>query len=253
MNARFPVLFSGLLVLGLSADAGAVFECLPKPDCRNVQECCKRPRKELLLQIARAEMRRDFYASQRNRDAAFEKGAWDSPNTLEKAFVEFIRANQDRAAKQRLGIRSNQQFDDVPDLTTHGDCTTTIDANGARLKITDVPGLFDDPNHPLTKANVCKEAVVAAVHHESDHQDRCEAKKRGLLPQSKEASWARRELDDSADSERDAYAVEAEKMRRMVREARRRCTTAKALANGDFENAKQKVQALRAMRQPRSW
>jgi hypothetical protein len=36
------------------------------------------------------------------------------------------------------------------------------------------------------------------------------------------------------------------------RQARRRCTTAKALADDDFKNAKQKVDALKLMREARS-
>jgi hypothetical protein len=247
------IVLGALWVLGATSDAGAVFDCLPKQDCKNVTECCKKPRPELWLQIARAEMRRDFYNSKRNRDDAFGKGAWDSPNHLEKAFIEFISRNQDTAAKRRLRLRSNQVFDDVTTLTTHEDCTTTIDENGAQVKITDIPSVFDDPNSPLTKSNTCKEAVAAAILHESDHQDRCELKKAGMAKPSKESGWARRALEESADSERDAYAVEADALRRWARQARRRCTTAKALAKNDFDTAKQRVDALKLMRQPRSW
>jgi hypothetical protein len=242
-----------VLVLGATSDARAVFDCLPKQNCRNVTECCKKPRKEFWLQVARAEMRRDFYNSKKNRDDAFGKGGWDSPNHLERAFIEFIANNQDRAAKRRLGIRSNAQFEDVPGLTTHEDCTTTLDDNNAPVKITDIPTVFDDSDSPLSKANVCKEAVAAAIHHESDHQDRCELKKAGMAKPRTDASWARRELEESADSERDAYAVEADSLRRWARQARRRCTTAKKLADNDFKTAKQRVDALKLMRQPRSW
>jgi hypothetical protein len=250
---RALIVAAGLCVLGATSDAHGVFDCLPPQNCRNVAECCKPARKELALQIARAEMRRDFYASQKNRDDAFGKGAWDSPHHLERAFVEFIRNNQDTAAKKRLKIKSNVQFDDVPGLTTHEDCTTTLDANDAPVKITDIPKVFDDPNSPLTKANVCKEAVAAAILHESDHQDRCAAKKAGYIKPRTELSIARRELEESADDERDAYAVEADALRRWARQARRRCTTAKKLADGDFKTAKQRVDALRLMKQPRSW
>jgi hypothetical protein len=249
---RIWVVLTLCLVLGATSDAGAVFECLPKQNCRNVSECCQKPRKEFWLQVARAEMRRDFYNSKKNRDDAFGKGGWDSPNHLERAFIEFISKNQDTAAKKRLGIKGNAVFDDVPELTTHDDCSTTVGEN-TPVKITDIPKIFDDPNHPLTKANVCKEAVAAAVHHESDHQDRCEAKKAGLLKPRTDASWARRELEESADSERDAYAAEADSLRHWARQARRRCTTAKKLADNDFKTAKQRVDALKLMKQPRSW
>ncbi|MBK8996978.1 MAG: hypothetical protein IPM35_14690 [Myxococcales bacterium] len=241
----------GAVAFGAPSDAGAVFDCLPPRNCQGVAQCCKKPRKELLLQIARAEMRRDFYDSKKNRDEAFAKGAWDSPNNLEKAFTQFISAHQDQAAKQKLGLPANQSYDDVPDLTTHPDCTSSIDANGAKLSITDIPKMFDDPNHPLTKANVCKEAVIAAVLHESEHQDRCEAKKRGLIKPKNEGGWARAELEDSADSERDAYAREADALRLMRKRARQRCTTAKKLAENDFKNARERVKALNSMKQPR--
>lgn len=241
----------GAVALGAPSDAGAVFDCLPPRNCQGVEQCCKRPKKELLLQLARAEMRRDFYDSKKNRDDAFAKGAWESPNNLEKAFTEFIATHQDQAAKQKLGLPANQTYGDVPSLTTHPDCTSSIDANGAKLSITDIPKMFDDPNHPLTKANVCKEAVIAAVLHESEHQDRCEAKKRGLIKPKNEGGWARAELEDSADSERDAYAREADALRLMRKRARQRCTTAKKLAENDFENAKQRVKALKLMKQPR--
>lgn len=250
---RALIAAAGLCVLGIASDAHGVFDCLPPQNCKNVTECCKPPRKELWLQIARAEMRRDFYNSKKNRDDAFGKGAWSSTNELERAFTEFIRNNQDRAAKARLRIKSNQQFDDVPGLTTHDDCTTTLDENNAPVKITDIPKVFDDPANPLTKANVCKEAVAAAILHESDHQDRCEAKKAGLIKPRTDLGYARRELEENADSERDAYAVEADALRRWAKQARRRCTTAKKLAQNDFEKAKQKVDALKLMKQPRSW
>ncbi|MFO0566343.1 MAG: hypothetical protein U0263_11810 [Polyangiaceae bacterium] len=241
----------GLVVLGAPSDAGAVFDCLPPRNCQGVAQCCQKPRKELALQIARAEMRRDFYASKQNRDDAFAKGAWDSPNHMEKAFVDFISKNQDQAAKSKLGLPASKTYPDVPDLTTRDDCTTTIDANGAKLSVTDIPKMFDDPNHPLTKADVCKEAVIAAVLHESEHQDRCEAKKRGMIPRKNEGGWARAELEDSADSEEQAYAREADSLRLMRKRARQRCTTAKALAQNDFKNAEDRVKALNLMKQPR--
>lgn len=251
--SRVLVLGASLLVLAAPSEAEAVFDCLPKPNCRNVAECCKKPRAELALQIARAEMRRDFYKSTKNRDDAFKKGAWDSTNSLEKAFVEYISTHQDAAAKKRLGIKSSRTFDDVPTLTTNAACKTTIDANGAPLSITDIPKLFDDPNHPLTKADVCREAVVAAVYHEVEHQDRCEARKAGHERPPTGKGPARRELDESADDEQDAYAREAETLRLFRKQARRRCTTARALANDDFDNAKQKLKALALMRQPGMW
>jgi hypothetical protein len=251
---RAWVLLTALVILGATSDASAVFDCLPPQNCRNVAECCKPFRDEFRLQVARAEMRRDFYRSKQNRDDAFAKGAWSSTNEMERAFVEFIQNNQDVKAKARLKIKSNQTFDDVPTLTTGDDCKTTIDASGAQVKITDIPGIFDDPNNPLTKANVCKEAVAAAIHHESEHQDRCEAKKAGYLPPGKkEEGWARRELEEYADDEANGYAAEAWVLRRWARQARQRCTTAKKLAAGDFDNAKQRLRALKLMRQPRSW
>lgn len=243
---------AAVVALGAPSDAGAVFDCLPPRNCQGVQQCCKPPRKELLLQIARAEMRRDFYDSKKNRDDAFAKGAWDSPNNLEKAFVEFMTTHQDTAAKKKLGLPANQSYPDVPDLTTDtATCESKIDSTGAKLSVTDVPKMFDDPEHPLTKVNVCKEAVIAAVLHEAEHQDRCEAKKRGLIKPKTEGGWARAELEDSADSERDAYAREADVLRLMRKRARQRCTTAKKLAKDDFDNAKERVKALRLMKQPR--
>ncbi|MBX3130466.1 MAG: hypothetical protein KF718_27350 [Polyangiaceae bacterium] len=253
LSAAAGVAASAALVVAAPSEASAVFDCLPPMNCRGVQQCCKPPRPELLLQIARAELRRDFYASRSNRDEAFGKGAWDSGHHLEQAFEAYVSQHQDRAAKQRLGIRSNVVFDDVPTLVTDGECNISVESTKAPLSILDIPRVFDDADHPLTRANVCKEAVVAAILHEDDHQDRCRAKKAGLLPPSKERSWARRELDDHADAEQQAYAREADVLRRYRNQARRRCTVAKLLSADKFKDAKKKLQALKAMRQPRTW
>ncbi len=244
---------AGVLVLGASSEAQAVYDCLPSRNCRSVSECCRKPKPEFWLQVARAELRRDFYKSERNRAKAAEKG-WDSQQAMENDFKDFIRNTQDAAAKRRMGITSRKQFGNVPGMTTSPEtCKTTIDDNNAPLP-TDLNKIFDDPNNPLSKENVCKEAVVAAIRHEQEHQDRCDAGKAGLItPKPATNGWARRELDESADKEQDGYAREAAVLRMYRRQARRRCSAAQKLENGDFENAKQRVQALKLLHQPRTW
>lgn len=244
---------TGLLVLGAASEAEAVFACLPARNCQSVESCCRKPRLELWLQIARAELRRDFYKSEKNRQEAFDKGSWDSANSLEKAFEAHIQSKQDSGAKKRLGMKANKQYGDVPTLVTDKKCKTFVEENGAPLSPKDIPKLFDDPKSPLTRADVCKEAVAAAVRHEEEHQDRCEAKRNGLgKPPKPGTGVARQELDEHADAEEEAYAREAAMLRLYARQARRRCTTAKALAADDFENAKQKLEALALMRHPRT-
>lgn len=245
------VLAAGVALLA-PADADAVFACLPSRNCQGVEQCCKKPLRQLALQVARASVRRDFYRSQQNRDDAFKKGAWDSTQHMERAFKDYVRQNQERIAKERAGLPQEGQYDDVPDLTTKDDCKTYIDASGKQVSIKDIQSVLDDPNNPLTKANVCKEAVAAAIMHEDDHQDRCELKKAGKLP-SKGGGWARGELEAYADDEAEAYAREAETLRRYRRQAAQRCTTAKKLAANDFKNAQDRVKALKLMKQPRSW
>lgn len=228
---------AGALALFVPERAEATARCLPPSDCTTVEVCCKPPPKKFEMAIARAEARRDFYASEKTRKI------YDSINKAVTRYDDAFTAQfgsatapMEAALLRRYGLPATG-VDDVPELITKppgskNECTTSC--NGVALPAAPYDAL-KDPTHPINKGATCREQVVAAIDHEVKHQERCNKNRTVMVIVNQVA--------EHGEDEAEAYAQEAAVLRWYKEQATRRCSEAKKKEKRDFDNAMKAVDA----------